>query len=35
LRQRKHCHAMHHRSEDTGYYGVTTSFWDTVFHTLK
>lgn len=35
LRQRKHCHAMHHRSEDTGYYGVTTSFWDSIFHSLK
>ena len=35
LRRRKHCHAMHHRSDDAGYYGVTTAFWDVVFHTLK
>ncbi|TAM34806.1 MAG: hypothetical protein EPN61_16735 [Burkholderiaceae bacterium] len=35
LRQRKYCHAMHHRREDAGYYGVTTAFWDVVFHTLK
>ena len=35
LRRRKYCHALHHRSEDAGYYGVTTSFWDSVFRTLK
>lgn len=35
LRRRKYCHAKHHRKGDAGYYGVTTSFWDTVFHTLK
>ncbi|MDR3454825.1 MAG: sterol desaturase family protein [Rhodoferax sp.] len=35
LLQRKHCHALHHHSEKSGYFGVTTSFWDTVFRTLK
>lgn len=35
LHERKRCHAMHHHSEQSGYYGVTTSFWDIVFHTLK
>ncbi|WHZ10690.1 MAG: hypothetical protein OJF60_001129 [Burkholderiaceae bacterium] len=32
---RQHAHAMHHRRGATGYYGVTTSFWDHVFRTLK
>jgi len=35
LVRRKHCHALHHHSEQAGYYGVTTSFWDSVFRTLK
>lgn len=35
LMQRKRCHARHHHSEQSGYYGVTTSFWDHVFHSLK
>ncbi len=33
--ERKRCHAMHHHSDQAGHYGVTTSFWDTVFRTLK
>ncbi|MFA7475595.1 MAG: sterol desaturase family protein [Castellaniella sp.] len=30
---RKRCHALHHRPGASGWYGVTTSFWDRVFGT--
>lgn len=31
LKKRKRWHALHHHSEQAGYYGVTSSFWDMVF----
>lgn len=32
LKQRKRCHALHHHTiGQSGYYGVTTAFWDHVF----
>lgn len=31
LRRRKHWHAMHHRLQSTGHFGVTTAFWDLAF----
>ena len=34
LRRRKRWHSLHHRpSQPPGRYGVTTAFWDHVFHT--
>ncbi|WIT12078.1 sterol desaturase family protein [Paucibacter sediminis] len=31
LLQRRHWHALHHRSADAGRYGVSSSFWDRAF----
>ncbi|HET8597935.1 MAG TPA: sterol desaturase family protein [Castellaniella sp.] len=33
MRARKRDHARHHRPGASGWYGVTTPFWDHVFHT--
>jgi len=33
LKERKRWHALHHHSEQSGCYGVTSSFWDHVFGT--
>ncbi len=35
LHARKHSHALHHRPGSAGHYGVTTTFWDHVFGTLR
>jgi len=32
LKQRKHWHALHHHVRHPAFYGVTTAFWDHVFH---
>ena len=31
LKRRKRWHALHHHTEQQGYYGVTSTFWDYVF----
>lgn len=33
MHDRKRDHALHHRPGAHGWYGVTTTFWDRVFHT--
>ena len=36
MKQRKHCHALHHSpAAPPGYYGVTSAFWDHVFESDK
>jgi sterol desaturase/sphingolipid hydroxylase (fatty acid hydroxylase superfamily) len=35
LQGRKHWHALHHRTGQTGHYGVTSAFWDQVFGSVS